>query len=170
MRRRVVFLGVVFTALLALIAPVSAGPPATMEVTPNPVAAGADVTIANSNAASTCESADERRAGEGSDPVDVAIIDAGDNEVFSTSASTDVDGNWQVVTQIADPGDYVVLAACSTGGGALDETGAERVGPFRYQEVDLTVTEANPLPDPEPPTGGPLLPAPPIDLQPQFTG
>lgn len=136
----------------------SAVTPATLVVTPNPVAAGADVTITNaSDAASLCE---------GGGDVDVFITyPDGSMSTPLPGPSPDVDGNWQYITQLAEPGEYVVIATCNT---VAPPSAAEQDGPFRYAPVDLTVTEANPLPGP---SDLPSVVVPdPQSLRPAFTG
>lgn len=172
MRRSALFLGVLAVALMAFVAPTSAGTPPTIVVSPNPVVAGEDITITNAPLDnSTCEAGGSKDSeGSQANTVTVQIVDSSATIVFEETASPDEGGNWQVVTQLTEPGEYTVLAVCNNGGGGggLVADDAEAVGPFTYQPVDLVVTEQVD-PEPEPPTGGPLVPVP-QDIQPAFTG
>jgi hypothetical protein len=174
-RRSLVFISAVVGASTSLVGPSSAGTPATVEVSPNPVVVGADITITNTdNTASTCEPSETGAEGEPHDGVSVLIITAGNpsTRTFQGTASTDDSGNWQMVTQIADPGRYLVWAGCNVPVSASGQPSTvEATGTFLYDIADLTVTGAEP-PAEEPP----LAPAPPpepvrpIDIQPHFTG
>jgi hypothetical protein len=176
MRRSLVFVGVAAAALFATAGLSSAGIQPTFTVTPNPVVAGEDITIANSpDAASTCEVDSGSKLAEGDEvinTVDVSIADSEANIVFEETATPDEGGNWQVVTQLTEPGEYTVLAVCNGtggGGGGGLTAGAEAVGPFTYAPEALTVTGDAPPPPVDPPPVTPPA-AQPQDLQPAFTG
>ena len=166
-RRMSLLVGVVVLALAAWAVPSGAGEQnPQMSVTPNPVEEGADITIANvSGATHTCESSDLQSGAEGGgNEVDVNISDDG-GVIFSGSATTDADGNWQLVTQIGEAGEYIVAAACN---GPAPSSASEAFGPFEYDPVDLTVVAGEPAP-PVPP----VPPAPAADAvtaAPAFTG
>lgn len=169
MRRILLLIATVLVVLAGSSVSVSAGTAPTMEITPNPLTAGDDVTITNTdNAASTCQSSATTAPIEGA-PVDILLdqID-GDQEIFGF-ATTDEDGNWQFVTPVDFAGTYEVTASCNQGGGAQ---GAERVGPFDYQAGELLVVDGEEPPPTEPPSPGPplILGPEPLPLQPAFTG
>lgn len=129
-------------------------------VTPNPVEEGADVTITNSSdPASLCE---------GGGDVSVFITHP-DGSMSSPipGPTPDGEGNWQFVTQLDEPGDYVVTARCNE---ADPPNAAEAAGPFRYAPFDLTVIGPDVPPDPGPPLILVPEPAPPHGLHPAFTG
>ncbi|MBL8775814.1 MAG: hypothetical protein JNK12_07780 [Acidimicrobiales bacterium] len=159
--RRIVVLLVVMTAGLAIgVAPSSAQAGATIVMTPNPVEAGADVTITNTpDAASICQpSTTTREVGspEGGDVVVLLDQFQGPNEIL-TAASADSAGNWQVVVQVPEAGEYNVLATC-------------QLNDVAYQPQTLSVTAAAEPPTEPPPSAPPAAPAQPQAAAPAFTG
>ena len=161
MRRVVLGVGIVAMVTAALVSPSWAQTTPTISVTPNPVEANADVTIANT-AGATCQSTTLQAGGGEAGPPEgaavVVLLDEidGPQEIL-TAASTDADGNWQAVVQVPEAGQYSVLATCQLNG-------------VNYEAVTLAVTAAA-----EPPTDPPpVAPAPPAAepqaVTPAFTG
>ena len=161
MRRIVLSLVVVAAGLATGVAPSSAQAGATIVLTPNPVEAGADVTITNTpDAASICQpttKAQEVGSPEGGDVVVLLDQFQGPNEIL-TAASADTAGNWQVVVQVPEAGEYNVMATC-------------QLNDMAYQPQTLTVTAAaEPPPTEPPPSAPPATPAEPQAQAPAFTG
>lgn len=167
MRRIVVGSFIVLALSAALGATSGAQVTPTISVTPNPVEANADVTIANTTGA-TCQSttlqADGAEVGalEGADVVVLLNEIGGPQEIFDF-ATTDTDGNWQVVVQVPEAGRYTVVATCQLNG-------------VSYEAVTLAVTAGaeppptEPPPTEPPPSAPPATPAQPQAQAPAFTG
>lgn len=160
MHRTMAIISAVTIGLVVAAGPASAQGAATITLSPNPLPAGAEVTIANSpDAGSICQApggkASEVGSPEGGDVVVLLDQFQGPNEIL-TSASVDGAGNWQVVVQVPEAGEYNVIATC-----ALSD--------FDYQPQTLSVTAAAPPAEP-PPVPPPAPAAEPLSGTPAFTG
>ena len=167
MRRIVVGIGIVLGVSAALGAPSGAQVTPTISVTPNPVEANADVTIANTTG-SVCQGTTLQAGGsevgapEGADVVVLLDEIDGPQEIFAF-ADTDAGGNWQVVVQVPEAGRYTVQATCQLNGS-------------NYEAVTLSVTAGaeppptEPPPTEPPPSAPPATPAQPQAQAPAFTG
>lgn len=161
--RRIVVGAAIVAACVAAAPPTWAQTSPAITVNPNPVEAGADVTIANApDAASAClpgtgAGAVDAEVGAPEGAAVVVLLDQidGPDEVLAP-ASTDSSGNWQVVVQAPEAGQYNVLATC-------------QLNAVTYPAVTLAVTAAA-EPPAEPPPVDPAPPAAPQALVPAFTG